>query len=137
MGKSHHNRYKEYSIRHNLKHRKTSGNFSIPNSKMKVFTMPNLVFVVVAIAMIANATGCGQWFEKIGKCKQATDVADLLLRCKLIGVPYECSGYCLPEELGCRKWFQQIDRCVKDNDGISCCEEQGVPKECSAYCETA
>ena len=68
-------------------------------------------------------SGCGQWFEKIGKCKQATDVADLLLCCKLIGVPYECSGYCLPEELGCRKWFQQVDRCVEDNDGISCCEE--------------
>ena len=77
---------------------------------------------------------CERWFEKIGKCKQVNEEADWLGCCRVIGVPYECSEYCLPKEFGCGEWLEQVDKCVEDNDGITCCEEQGVPEECSAYC---
>merc|ERR1712126_214809 len=75
----------------------------VPNFNMKVFTMSCLVFVVVAIAMIAATTGeitgkCEAFLEQINECQKSSP-AELMACCKNIGLPFECSGYCSTKKM--------------------------------------
>merc|ERR1712234_60914 len=82
---------------------KSSVTSPVPNFNMKVFTMSCLVFVVVAIAMIATTTGeitgkCEDFLEQINECQKSSP-AELMACCKNIGLPFECSGYCSTEKM--------------------------------------
>merc|ERR1711872_600358 len=82
---------------------KSSVTSPVPNFNMKVFTMSCLVFVVVAIAMIATTTGeitgkCDDFFEQINECRKSSP-AELMACCKNIGLPFECSGYCSTKKM--------------------------------------
>merc|ERR1712212_366088 len=87
------------STQHNLKlHIKSPVISPVLDSNMKAFTMLSLIFVVVAIVMIAKATdydigSCEPWAEQIRKCQDGSE-ADSTACCENQGVPYECSGLC-------------------------------------------
>merc|ERR1712055_673830 len=82
------------------------------NCNMKTFSMKSLVFLIVAIAFIANATG-----------KRRVVASD-----EFTFEP-------------CRYYFK-IDECLEEfgsGNGsakvVACCKEQDVPEECLKYCE--
>merc|ERR1712212_927755 len=109
MGKSHHNRYKEYySLSTQFD---TTSSFikskviaATLNCNMKTFSIASLVFLIVAIAFIANATGgvplydCPEKSDQITKCwevlESGSGSAEIVACCKEQDVSEECIKFC-------------------------------------------
>merc|ERR1712212_401432 len=74
------------------------------NCNMKTFSMASLVFLIVAIAFIANATGgmslyaCPEKSDQIIKCweglESGSGSAEVVACCKEQGASEECIKYC-------------------------------------------
>merc|ERR1711862_963530 len=80
------------------------------NCNMKTFSMASLVFLIVAIAFIANATGgmslyaCPEKSDQILKCweglESGSGSAEVVACCKEQSVSEECIKYCEEKKRG-------------------------------------
>merc|ERR1711872_281504 len=72
---------------------------AILNCKMKTLTISNIVFLIVAIAFVANATGKRRVTSQpavhvLLGCPDKCQCAEILVCCKELGVPEECFKFC-------------------------------------------
>merc|ERR1711872_819828 len=84
---------------------------AILNCKMKTLTISNIVFLIVAIAFVANATGkrVPTYVGGIGKCFGPDKV---ISKCW--------------EEFGSGNGSAEV---------VACCKEKGVSEKCIKHCE--
>merc|ERR1712198_812902 len=125
---------------------------TIRSSNMKSFAMASFVFFIVAITMIAMASGgimgvCEEWADETGECSKRNDAEAC---CREQGVPDLCFGYCLPGQLAkqrqlksvgglCGQWCDQIEECFEGTEdySLACCKNKGVPFDMPGNCRPA